>query len=340
MGNDKEATDMNYILGIETSCDDTAASVMTEDGKMLSNVLSSQNEFHAKYGGIVPEIASRKHLELISLVVKDALDRAGISLDQLSLLAVTYGPGLVGSLLIGVDYVKSLSLALNKPFVGVNHLEGHLLSPLIDHPEMEFPYLGVIVSGGHTMFVLVSDFGVYQKVAETIDDACGEALDKFGKLLSIPYPAGPLIEKLAKSGNPKAYAFTMPIIRDNLFGLSFSGFKTAATQIIKEIPLQELSEKTPDLCASYQDILFRQILRMTKRIIEKYPCKCVAFSGGVSANRTLYEMISRISLPVYFPSKILSTDNAGMIAYAGYHKFLRSGADNLSLPVLSRLDLG
>jgi N6-L-threonylcarbamoyladenine synthase len=174
---------MSYILGIETSCDDTAASVMTSDGKVLSNVLSSQNEFHARYGGIVPEIASRKHLELISLVVKDALDRAGISLDQLSLLAVTYGPGLVGSLLIGVDYVKTLSLALNKPFVGVNHLEGHLLSPLLEHPEIEFPFLGVIVSGGHTLFVLVSDFGVYQKVAETIDDACGEALDKFGKLL-------------------------------------------------------------------------------------------------------------------------------------------------------------
>jgi N6-L-threonylcarbamoyladenine synthase len=149
-----------------------------------------------------------------------------------------------------------------------------------------------------------------------------------------------LIEKLAKAGNPKAYPFTMPIIRDNFFGLSFSGFKTAATQIIKQIPLAELSEKTSDLCASYQDILFRQILRMTKRIIEKYPCSCVAVSGGVSANRTLYEMVSRISLPVYFPSKILSTDNAGMIAYAGYQKFLRSGGDALSLPVLSRLDLG
>jgi N6-L-threonylcarbamoyladenine synthase len=332
---------MKYILGIETSCDDTAASVMTEHGIILSNVLSSQNEFHAKYGGIVPEVASRKHLELISFVVKDACDRAGISLSQLSLIAVTYGPGLVGSLLIGVDYSKALSIALNKPFVGVNHLEGHLLSPFLEHPDIAFPFLGVIVSGGHTLFTIVSDFGEYHKIAETIDDACGEALDKFGKLCSIPYPAGPLIEKLAKAGNAKAYPFTMPIIRDNFYGLSFSGFKTAASQIIKNIPVEQLTDKTPDLCASYQDILFRQILRMINRIIDKNKVTCVVVSGGVSANRTMYEMFrSKLSLPVYFPSKILSTDNAGMIAFAGWKKFLRSGADSLTLPVLSRLDIG
>jgi len=332
---------MRYILGIETSCDDTAASVIQEDGTILSNVLSSQNAFHSKYGGIVPEIASRKHLELISYVVKEACDLASLSLSRLDLLAVTYGPGLVGSLLIGVDYVKALQVALNKPFVGVNHLEGHLLSPFLENPSIEFPFLGVVVSGGHTVFLLVSDFGEYQKVAETIDDACGEALDKFGKMLSIPYPAGPLIEKIAKAGNPKAYPFTMPIIRDNFYGLSFSGFKTAASQLIKNIPMEQLTERTPDLAASYQDVLFRQLLRMIHRILDKHRVTCVAVSGGVSANRTMYEMFSsKIPLPVYFPSKLLSTDNAGMIAFAGWKKFLRKGADSLALPVLSRLDIG
>jgi N6-L-threonylcarbamoyladenine synthase len=332
---------MNYVLGIETSCDDTAVAVMRSDLTILSNVLSSQNTFHAKYGGIVPEIASRKHLELISFVVKEALDKARITLDEASLLAVTHGPGLVGSLLIGVDYVKAISVATGKPFVGVNHLEGHLLSPLLEHPEIDFPYLGIIVSGGHTLFVIVTDFGKYRKVAETIDDACGEALDKFGKLLSIPYPAGPIIERLATGGDPKKYPFTMPNIRDNLYGLSFSGFKTAASQIIKNIPLEDLSEKTPDLCASYQDILFRQILRMTKRILEKHRVTSVAVSGGVSANQTMFEMFSsKLEIPVYFPSKILSTDNAGMIAFAGYRKFIRHGSDPLDMPVLSRLDIG
>lgn len=332
---------MNYILGIETSCDDTAASVIREDGQVLSNVLSSQNAFHAKYGGIVPEIASRKHLELISHVVKEACDKAEIHLSDLSLLACTHGPGLVGSLLIGVDYVKALSVALNKPFVGVNHLEGHLLSPMIEHPLVDFPFLGVIVSGGHTVFTIVSDFGDYRKVAETIDDACGEALDKFGKLLSLPYPAGPAIEKLAKGGDSKRYSFTMPIIRDNFYGLSFSGFKTAASQIIKDIPPENLSERTPDLCASYQDILFRQILRMILRILDKNKLTGVAVSGGVSANRTMYEMFeSKLTLPLYFPSKILSTDNAAMIAFAGLKKYSRQGADTLTLPVISRLDIG
>lgn len=332
---------MKYILGIETSCDDTAASVMTEEGIILSNVLSSQNAFHAKYGGIVPEIASRKHLDLLSCVVKEACHLASLSLSQIDLLAVTHGPGLVGSLLIGVDYVKALSVALNKPFVGVNHLEGHLLSPFLETPTIKFPFLGVIVSGGHTVLMVVSDFGEYKKVAETIDDACGEALDKFGKLLSIPYPAGALIEKIAKVGNPKAYPFTMPIIRDNWYGLSFSGIKTAASQIIKTIPKEQLTEKTPDLCASYQDALFRQILRMIHRMLDQYQVTGVAVSGGVSANRTMAEMFSsKISLPLYFPSKIMSTDNAGMIAFAGWKKFLRKGADSLTLPVLSRLDIG
>lgn len=331
---------MQRILGIETSCDDTAVAVITSTGKILSNILSSQDDFHAKYGGIVPEVASRKHLELISVVVQEALTSAETTLSEIDLIAVTHGPGLVGSLLIGVDYAKTLSSLLGKPIIGVNHLEGHLLSPTLLHPEICFPFLGVIVSGGHTQCILVEGIGQYTILAETLDDACGEALDKFGKMLSIPYPAGPKIEKIALAGDPNVFSFPLPKIREKRFALSFSGIKTAASLIIQGMTPEERENRKADLCASFQEAVMKQIIHRIQQLIPLYSFSGIAFSGGVSANQRLRDLaLQHVQKPVYFPSRILSTDNAAMIAHAGYQRYLINGPMALDFPVISRLEL-
>jgi N6-L-threonylcarbamoyladenine synthase len=330
------------IVGIETSCDDTACSLINEKIEINSNVLSSQTTFHTKYGGIVPEIASRKHLELITLVLEEALKNADKKLKDLDLLAVTYGPGLVGSLLVGVDFVKTLSLILNKPFVGVNHLEGHLLSPLIENKPLSFPYLGIIISGGHTEFVIVVDFGKYEKIGETVDDACGEALDKFGKLIGLDYPAGPIIESMSINGDSNRFHFTIPKIKDKEFSVSYSGYKTAAMNIIKNMSEQELSTEKNNLASSFQEALFTQIAIIIEKILDKTKLDKIAFSGGVASNNRLRILINEKLVnraEIYFPSKVLCTDNAAMIAFTGYMKYQRSGPDNLSLCVQSRLDI-
>ncbi len=331
---------MQRILGIETSCDDTAASIITDTGEILSNILSSQDDFHAKYGGIVPEVASRKHLELISIVVREALEQAHITQNEIDLIAVTHGPGLVGSLLIGVDYAKTLSYLLDKPIIGVNHLEGHLLSPRLFNADLRFPYLGIIVSGGHTQFMMVEDIGHYTVLAETLDDACGEALDKFGKILGIPYPAGPKIEQIALAGNPNAYTFSMPKIRDKTIALSFSGIKTAVSLLVQKMDPEEKEQNKADLCASFQEAVMKQILHIIQQLKPLYPFSGIAFSGGVSANQRLRDLaIQQSQRQVYFPSRILSTDNAAMIAYAGYQEYLLNGPMSLDFPVTSRLEL-
>ncbi len=330
---------MKHILGIETSCDDTAIAVITDSGQILSNVLSSQDEFHAKYGGIVPEVASRKHLELISLVVREAIQQAKITFQAIDLIAVTHGPGLVGSLLIGVDYAKTLSSLLRKPIIGVNHLEAHLLSPMLMNSDLEFPYLGVIVSGGHTQFMLVERIGQYTTLAETLDDACGEALDKFGKMLGIPYPAGPKIEEISKMGNPTAFSFPMPKIRSHKTALSYSGMKTAVSLLIQKMSSEEKEKNKADLCASFQEAVIKQLLHTIKLLEPCHHFTSIAFSGGVSANGRLRVLSKEISHhPVFFPPRNLSTDNAAMVAYAGYQQFNLQGAMSLDFPVISRLE--
>lgn len=328
------------ILGLETSCDDTSASFFDSQSGVSSMVLSSQERFHQKYGGIVPEIASRKHLEVLPWVAEHALAEAKASWNDIDLIAVTHGPGLVGSLLVGVDYAKTLAMILEKPIVAVNHLEGHLLSPLIENPDIGFPFLGIIISGGHTEFVLVNSIGDYQKIAETVDDACGEALDKFGKLIGISYPAGPSIEKLAQSGNPLSYDFPLPKIKKSTFALSFSGLKTSAMLTLQSINSDTVNKETANLAASYQYALFKQIAVVTKRILKKIPVKAITLSGGVAANQTLRDLLSQsIALPFFFPGRSLCTDNASMIAFAGYHQYKIRGADSLCFPVVSRLSI-
>ncbi len=332
-----------FVLGIETSCDDTGASVLNEKGKIISNVLSQQNVFHAKYGGIVPEIAGRKHLELLPYVADCSLKEANLNLKDISLLSVTYGPGLVSSLLVGVDFTKALSFALRIPFVGVNHLEGHLLSPLIENKELNFPYLGVIVSGGHTEFIIVYKKGEYKKVGGTVDDACGEALDKFGKLIGIDYPAGAKIEELSRSGKSDAFKFSVPKIKKGEYYVSFSGIKTYVSNLIKSFNEKDLDLIKADLAASFQEALFNQIVLVVEKIIKDYNINKIAISGGVAANERLRLMLKekfKNEANIFFPSKFLCTDNAGMIGYAGLLKFKRVGGNDLSLPVNSHLSIG
>lgn len=332
-----------YVLGIETSCDDTAGSILNWNGEIISNVLSNQDYFHAKYGGIVPEIAGRRHLELLPYVIDCTLKMANLNHKDVSLISVTYGPGLVSSLLVGVDFAKALSLALNIPFVGVNHLEGHLLSPKIENKNLTYPYLGVIISGGHTEFIIVFGEGEYRKVGGTVDDACGEALDKFGKLIGIDYPSGAKIEELSKNGRKDAFKFPQPKIKRSEFCVSFSGIKTYVSNLIKSYGKEEIELIMADLAASFQEALFNQIALVISRIIESYKVDKVAISGGVAANERLRNLLReklKEEVDIFYPSKILCTDNAGMIGYAGLLKFKRTGGDELSLPIISHLSLG
>jgi len=334
--------DSFFVLGIETSCDDTAASILSGDGKIISNILSQQNDFHAKYGGIVPEIAGRKHLELLPYVVDCALKKANLNIRDISLLSVTYGPGLVSSLLVGVDFTKALSFVLKTSFVGVNHLEGHLLSPLIENKELNYPYLGVIISGGHTEFVIVYKEGEYKKIGGTVDDACGEALDKFGKLIGIDYPAGAKIEELSEGGKRDAFKFPVPKIKKGEYYVSFSGIKTYVSNLMKSFNEKDLDLIKADLAASFQEALFNQIILVIGRIIEDYNIDKIAISGGVASNNRLRFLLKekfKKKINVFFPSKILCTDNAAMIGYAGLLKFNRTGEDNLLLPVNSHLSI-
>ena len=328
-----------YILGIETSCDDTAAAVLTDENKVVANVLSSQVSFHAKYGGIVPEIASRKHLELISPVCKEALHVANIGFSDIGLICVTRGPGLIGSLLVGVEYAKSLSLSLQIPIKGMNHMEGHLLSPLLVQ-QIQYPSIGLIVSGGHTEFIFIPAPGCYQKISSTVDDACEESLDKFGKMIGIPYPAGPKIEKIALQGDSTAIEFPIPSVRNRPLDMSFSGLKTAALNCIRRYDKDSLEAVKKDLCASYQFALFRHICKTAKKVLKNYPAKTLLLSGGVSANNTLHKMLQdAVSIPVIKPSLKISTDNAAMIAFAGYLRYMAEGSDDLSFEVESSLPL-
>ncbi len=328
-----------YIVGIETSCDDTAASVINEKKELMASILSSQTTFHAKYGGIVPEIASRKHLELISHVCQEALQSSHIGWNDVDLICVTKGPGLVGSLLVGVEYAKAASLALGKPIKGIHHIEGHLLSPSLTHP-ITYPYMGLIVSGGHTEFVHVPKPGSYQVVGSTVDDACGESLDKFGKSIGISYPAGPIVEQFATQGEEKKYPFPLPSVRNRPFDMSFSGLKTAAMHVLQKLSPDEIENEKGSLCASYQRALFYHITATAKKILASYPSTMILLSGGVSANQTLFSMLQQsIDIPVLKPGKGLSTDNAAMIAWAGYCRYIAEGSDSLDFEVQSSLAL-
>ncbi|MDX1974987.1 MAG: tRNA (adenosine(37)-N6)-threonylcarbamoyltransferase complex transferase subunit TsaD [Rickettsiales bacterium] len=319
------------ILGIETSCDETAAAVVADDKTILSNVVLSQIEVHQPYGGVVPEIAARAHMEHMEQVISKALDDANISLGDVDAIAATGGPGLIGGVIVGVMMAKALASVHGKPFIAVNHLEGHALTARLTH-DVPFPFLLLLVSGGHCQFLAVRDVGDYKKLGGTVDDALGEAFDKTAKMLGLPYPGGPAVEQLAKQGNPDAYAFTVPMKGRAGCDFSFSGLKTAVrTQILELAKNGALSEaQKADICASFQYTVAQSVCeRMTHALAifkQDYPnAKHVVLAGGVAANHYLRTALEKIlkdySMELVAPPLKLCTDNAAMIAWAGIERF-------------------
>jgi N6-L-threonylcarbamoyladenine synthase len=328
------------VLGIESSCDETAAAIVRDGREMVSSVISSQIEIHKRFGGVVPELASREHLDKIVPVVEGAFERAGIEKQEIDGIAVTQGPGLVGSLLVGLSYAKAMAFALEKPIVGVNHIEGHIYSVVFDNPPIEYPAFALVVSGGHTNLFLVPEPGKYKVLARTRDDAAGEAYDKVAKMLGLGYPGGPIIERLAREGNPRAVRFSVPRMGDGRPDFSFSGLKTAVSKHVRETALQPVaqgeqpSQAVKDLAASFQDIVIRSLVGTTERLAEEHRPRTLIVAGGVACNMALREASdaagARLGVPVYFPSRHLSTDNAAMIAAAGTVKLMageRAGLD-------------
>jgi len=315
------------VLGIETSCDETAAAIVRDGREIVSSVIASQVETHKRFGGVVPEIASREHLDKIVPIVEEAFTRAGMQTKDIDGIAVTIGPGLVGSLLVGVSYAKAMAFALKKPLVGVNHIEGHVYSVAFENPPVEYPALALIVSGGHSNLFFVPEPGKYKVIARTRDDAAGEAFDKVAKMLGLSYPGGPIIERLAREGNSKAVKFSVPRMGDGSDDFSFSGLKTAVTKHVRESGLrpvengEEPSQGIKDLAASFQSIVVRSLVGTTQRVAENYHPRTLIVAGGVACNGALREAsreaAARLGIPVYFPSPHLSTDNAAMIAAAG-----------------------
>ncbi|MCD6427117.1 MAG: tRNA (adenosine(37)-N6)-threonylcarbamoyltransferase complex transferase subunit TsaD [Caldisericaceae bacterium] len=332
------------ILGIETSCDDTAIAIIDEHANVKSNVLSSQTQFYKDYGGIVPEIASRKHAELIGYVLEEALKLANVALEDIDLISVTYGPGLVGSLLVGVETAKSLSFAKKIPVIGVNHLEGHIYSLFVNNKPLSvenppFPMLFLIVSGGHTELVLIKKHLQYEVLGETRDDAAGEALDKFARALGYGYPGGPVIQKLGENGDPNFYKFPRLSLKSP-FEFSFSGLKTAGVYYLQSHP-DEAKNRLNDICASFEEALTDILINRTLNAARKFDVKAIGVVGGVSANKRLREKFRKKSyVPVYFPEKGFSTDNAAMIAVAGYLHYKNGKRSDLLLDAVSTLPLG
>ncbi|HLM02830.1 MAG TPA: tRNA (adenosine(37)-N6)-threonylcarbamoyltransferase complex transferase subunit TsaD, partial [Pyrinomonadaceae bacterium] len=338
------------VLGIESSCDETAAAVVRDGREILSSVISSQIDLHRPYGGVVPELASREHLNKIEPIVLAAVKRANIDLKDIDAIAVTQGPGLVGSLLVGVCYAKALAFALEKPFVGVNHIEGHVYSVAFENPPIEYPALALIVSGGHTNLFFIPEEGKYKVVARTRDDAAGEAFDKVAKMLGLSYPGGPVIEKLAREGDAKKIKFTLPKISDGRPDFSFSGLKTAVSKYVRENNIQPVSTENEniapeikDLCAGFQHTVVKSLVGTTERLADELNPKTLIVAGGVACNNALREATEqaaqKLRIPVYFPSKHLSTDNAAMIAAAGtFHlKSGRHSALSITADVTMRL---
>jgi N6-L-threonylcarbamoyladenine synthase len=337
------------VLGIESSCDETAASVI-EDGRVIkSNIIASQVATHAPYGGVVPEIASREHLDRIDAVVNSALSEAEVDLEAIDGIAVTHGPGLVGSLLVGLCYAKSLAFVTEKPLVGINHIEGHVYSVVFENPPVVYPALALIVSGGHTSLLLIPSEEKYAVLGRTRDDAAGEAFDKVAKLVGLGYPGGPIIDKLARSGEPHAVSlvFTVPRMGSPSLDFSFSGLKTAVLRFVRENDVRPAtqgsapSQLIADLAASFQDKVIKSLLSRVKTAVDRHQPRTIILAGGVACNSGLRESMSSADFgaPVYYPSPALTTDNAAMIAAAGYPKLARGENHGLEISALASLKL-
>jgi len=313
-----------YALGIETSCDETSAAVLTDRFEVLSNVILSQDEVHAPYGGVVPELASRQHIKTIDAVVGEALARAGVELKAIDLFAVTQGPGLVGSLLVGLSFAKGLAYYFKKPLVGIDHLEGHIEAAFLENRDIGFPALALLVSGGHTSLYLLEKKLSYRLLGKTRDDAAGEALDKVAKFLGLGYPGGPLIEKLAAKGDPTAFAFSRPQIKDAPLDFSFSGLKTAALKHIRESEISKEHPRLADFLAGFEEAVARSLVDNLARAVDEFGPKSLILCGGVARNTRLRarfrQFADRQKLPAFIPSPKMCTDNAAMVAALALEK--------------------
>ena len=332
------------ILAIESSCDETAASVVKNGREVLSNVISSQIELHKLYGGVVPEIASRKHIEKINQVIEEALNEAGVTLDDLDAIGVTYGPGLVGALLVGVAEAKAIAYAKNRPLVGVHHIEGHISANYIENKELEPPFICLVVSGGHTHLVCVNEYGKYEIIGRTRDDAAGEAFDKVARAIGLGYPGGPKIDKLSKEGNPEAIVFPKAHIADAPYDFSFSGVKSAVLNYINGCKMKGEEYNNADIAASFQKAVTDVLVENAMHAVKEYGLSKFAIAGGVASNSTLRtamkEACEKNGVEFYHPSPIYCTDNAAMIGVAAYYEYLAGTRHSWDLNAVPNLKLG
>lgn len=332
------------ILAIESSCDETAAAVVVNGREVRSNVISSQIALHTLYGGVVPEIASRKHIEKINQVITQALEDADTMLEEIDAIGVTYGPGLVGALLVGVAEAKAIAYAAKKPLVGVHHIEGHICANYIENKELEPPFLCLVASGGHTHLVKVADYGKYEIIGRTRDDAAGEAFDKVARAIGLGYPGGPKIEKKAKEGNDKAIVFPKAKVAENPYDFSFSGLKSAVLNYINGCKMKRQEINEADIAASFQKAVIDVLVEHAVHAAKEYRIDKFAIAGGVASNQTLREAMEKAckerGIQFYHPSPIFCTDNAAMIGSAAYYEYLQGRRDGWDLNAVPNLKLG
>lgn len=332
------------ILAIESSCDETAAAVVKNGREVLSNVISSQIDLHTLYGGVVPEIASRKHIEKINQVVEQALSEADMTWDDITAIAVTYGPGLVGALLVGVSFAKALAFALKKPLIGVHHIEGHISANYIENKELEPPFMCLVVSGGHSHLVKVKDYGEYEILGRTRDDAAGEAFDKVARAIGLGYPGGPKIDKVSNEGNPEAIAFPRAKVADNEYDFSFSGLKSAVLNYLNSCEMKGETVNQADVAASFQKAVVDVLVGHSMTALDRYGFKKFAIAGGVASNTHLraamIEACEKQDVEFYHPSPILCTDNAAMIGAAAYYEYEKGVRHSWDLNAVPNLKLG
>lgn len=335
--------DSKLILSIESSCDETSAAVVKDGREVLSNIIASQIETHKKYGGVVPEVASRMHIEVVNGVVLEALEEAGVTLNDIDAIGVTYGPGLVGALLVGLQYAKGLSYSLKKPLVGVNHIEGHICANYIEHKDLKPPFVSLVVSGGHTFIVHVKDYGEYEVIGQTRDDAAGEAYDKVARALGLGYPGGPKIDKLAKEGNENAIEFPKANFHDDTLDFSFSGVKSAVLNYLNKCKMQNIEVNKADVAASFQKAVIEVLKQNVLKTCRKKKIKKIAIAGGVASNSALRESLIKAAekedIEVLFPSQVLCTDNAAMIGSAAYFNFINGNEAKLDINAKPNLKL-
>lgn len=339
----KEKKDI-VILGIESSCDETAASVVRNGREVLSNVISSQIALHTLYGGVVPEIASRKHIEKINVVIEQALSEAQMTLDDLDAIGVTYGPGLVGALLVGVSEAKAIAYAKKLPLIGVHHIEGHISANYIENKDLEPPFACLVVSGGHTHLVIVKDYGKYEIVGRTRDDAAGEAFDKVARAIGLGYPGGPKIDRVSKEGNPDAIAFPRAKVADSAYDFSFSGLKSAVLNYLNGCKMKNIPIVQADVAASFQKAVVDVLVDHAMHAVGEYGFKKFAIAGGVASNSALRaameEACRKRGVAFYHPSPVFCTDNAAMIGSAAYYEYLAGTRSGWDLNAVPNLKLG